>query len=88
MLVDVYESLHFGTHESWLGVGRCSFLSTHFKDVFEKKEEWGLATLLLHEHAKGNESRWCVLLSCVWPAFNDLDVFAPLSTVGIRLCAH
>lgn len=38
--------------------GRCSFLSKHFKDVFEKKEEWGLAALLLHEHAKGNESRW------------------------------
>ncbi len=40
--------------------GGCSFLKEHFGPVFEKKEEWGLAVLLLHEHAKGNESRWCV----------------------------
>jgi hypothetical protein len=38
--------------------GKCSFLKEHFDPVFEKKEEWGLAVLLLHEHAKGNESRW------------------------------
>ena len=38
--------------------GKCSFLKEHFGPVFEKKEEWGLAVLLLHEHAKGNESRW------------------------------
>ena len=31
---------------------------TFASQVFEKKEEWGLAALLLHEHAKGNESRW------------------------------
>ena len=47
--------------------GKCSFLSEHFGPVFEKDEEWGLAILLLHEHAKGNESRW-------WPFIRTLNM--------------
>ena len=47
--------------------GKCSFLSEHFGPVFEKDEEWGLAVLLLHEHAKGNESRW-------WPFIRTLKM--------------
>ena len=35
-----------------------SFLKEHFGPIFKKKEEWGLAVLLLHEQAKGNQSRW------------------------------
>jgi hypothetical protein len=47
--------------------GKCSFLSEHFGPIFDKDEEWGLAVLLLHEHAKGNESRW-------WPFLRSLKM--------------
>ncbi len=38
--------------------GKCSFLTEFFGPIFDKDDRWGLATLLLHEQAKGTESRW------------------------------
>lgn len=58
--------------------GGCSFLKEHFGPIFKKKEEWGLAVLLLHEQAKGNQSRW-------HPFIQSLRMYMPTKQVLAEL---
>lgn len=58
--------------------GGCSFLKEHFGPIFKKKEQWGLAVLLLHEQAKGNQSRW-------YPFIQSLRMYMPSKQVLAEL---